>query len=163
MGAPDFKSGRGPGQLHRSPLLMTDAEYLERFNNDYWATLRQGGVDALSRLQRDALCIMNFQGEINNGGMHQYLFNSSGDFARETPDVLRRIGATVPAALLDRANAYFGPEGPPISRDLRMEQLLALPEDKQQEIHNLTKEFFDAEDRGLCLADLFDAYVVANK
>ena len=142
---------------------MTDAEYLERFNNDYWLTLRQGGVDTLSRLQRDALCIMKFQLEINNGGMHQYMLNSSGDFARETPDVLRRIGATVAAVLLDRANAYFGPEGPPISRDSRMEQLLALPEDKQQEIHHLTDEFFDAEDRGLSLAYLFDAYVLAQR
>jgi hypothetical protein len=142
---------------------MTDAEYLERFNNDYWLTLRQGGVDALSRLQRDALCIMNFQAEINNGGMHQYLFNSSGDFARETPDVLRRIGAPVAAVLLERANAYFGPEGPPTNRDSRMEQLLALPEDEQQEIHHLTDEFFDAEDAGLSLADLFDAYVLAQR
>ena len=142
---------------------MTDTEYLERFNRDYWLTLKQGGVDSLSRLQREALCILAFQTEINNGGMHQYLFNSAGDYARETPDVLRRIGSDFVAALLERANSYFGAEGPPVDRDSRMKQLLALPEEKQQEIHQLTGEFFDAEDRGLSLADLFDAYVLAQR
>ena len=142
---------------------MTDADYLERFNTEYWRTLKDGGVPALSRLQRDALCIMSFQGEINNGGMHQYLLNSSGDLAQETPDVMRRIGADDAAALLERANCYFGPTGPPTDRDARMEILLALPEDKQQEIHNLTDEFYDAEDRGLSLADLFDAYVLSQR
>ncbi|MBI2841295.1 MAG: DMP19 family protein [Acidobacteria bacterium] len=142
---------------------MTDAEYLEQCNDDYWRTLEKSGVDGLSRLQRDALCIMNLQAELNNGGLHQYLINSSGDLAGETPAVLRRIGADDAAALLDRANAYFGPDGPPVDRDSRMGQLLALPEGRQQEIHDLTDEFFDAEDRGLSLADLFDAYVLSQR
>ncbi len=142
---------------------MTDAEYLERFNAEYWETLEGGGVPALSRLQRDALCIMSFQGEINNGGMHQYLLNSSGDLAKETPDVMRRIGADDAAAILERANGYFGPTGPPTDRDTRMAMLLALPEDKQQQIHDFTDDFYDAEDQGLSLADLFDAYVLSQR
>ncbi|MEI8383583.1 MAG: DMP19 family protein [Planctomycetota bacterium] len=142
---------------------MTDAEYLDQFNDEFWRTLKNGGVDALSRLQRDALCIMNFQAEINNGGMHQYFYNSSGDFAKETPDVMRRIGADEVTVLLDRANGYFGASGPPTNRDTRMEQLLSLPENRQQEIHDLTDEFYDAEDRGLSLADLFDAYVLSKR
>lgn len=142
---------------------MTDAECLERFNAEYWRTLKDGGVPALSRLQRDALCIMSFQGEINNGGMHQYLFNSSGDLAKETTDVMRRIGAHNAAAILERANDYVGPAGPPTDRDARMALLLALPEDKQQVIHDLTGDFYDAEDQGLCLADLFDAYVLSQR
>jgi hypothetical protein len=59
---------------------MTDAEYLDWFNREFWRTLHGPGVASLSRLQRDALCVMNFQAELNNGGMHQYLLNSSGDF-----------------------------------------------------------------------------------
>ncbi|MEQ8785250.1 MAG: DMP19 family protein [Pirellulaceae bacterium] len=142
---------------------MTDAEFLKRFNTEYWQTLKDGGVPALSRLQRDALCIMSFQGEINDGGMHQYLLNSSGDLAKETPDVLKRIGADAAAEILERANDYFGPIGPPVDRDTRVEMLLALPEDKQQQIHDLTDDFYDAEDQGLCLADLFDAYVLSHR
>ena len=142
---------------------MTDDEFLEQFNTEYWRTIEEGGADALSPLQRDALCVMSFQGELNNGGMHQYLFNSSGDLARETPDVLRRIGADDIASLLETANAYFGSDGPPVDRDSRVSELLALPEDEQQAIHDLSDEFFDAEDGGLCLADLFDAYVLSQR
>ena len=74
-------------------MRMTDAEYLGWFNREFWRTLQRQGVASLSRLQRDALCVLNFQAEVNNGGVHQYLLNSSGDFAKETPDVFRRIGA----------------------------------------------------------------------
>lgn len=142
---------------------MTDAEYLEQFNTEYWQTLERGGVAALSRLQRDALCIMSFQGEINNGGMHQYLLNSSGDLAQETPDVMKRIGAPVAAEILERANNYFGPAGPPTDRETRMEILLALPENVEQQIYDLTNDFYNAEDDGLSLADLFDAYVLSQR
>ena len=142
---------------------MTDAEYLDWFNRDFWGTLHGPGVGSLSRLQRDALCVMNFQAELNNGGMHQYLLNSSGDFARETPDVFRRIGAAEAAQILDEANAFFGPNGPPTDREARMAALLALPKTAEDRIHTLSKEFYDAEDRGLSLADLFDAYVLSQK
>src|SRR6516162_5263230 len=106
---------------------MTDAEYLDWFNREFWRTLQAEGVKALSRLQRDALCVMSFQGEMNNGGMHQYLLNSSGDFARESPEVFRRIGAETAARILEEANAFFGPQGPPTDREKRMAILLALP------------------------------------
>ena len=142
---------------------MTDAEYLEWFNREFWRTLHGPGVASLSRLQRDALCVMNFQIELNNGGMHQYLFNSSGDFAQETPEVFRRIGSHEAARLLEEANAFFGPSDPPTDRETRMAALLALPKSAEDRIYALSQEFYDAEDRGLSLADLFDAYVLAQK
>ena len=142
---------------------MTDAEYLGQFNREFWSTLRDQGVESLSRLQRDALCVMNFQAEMNNGGMHQYLFNSSGDFARETPSVFRRIGAEEAAGIIEEANAFFGPEGPPTNRDTRTAVLLAFPKNIENRIYALSDEFYDAEDRGLSLADLFDAYVLSQR
>jgi hypothetical protein len=79
---------------------MTDAEHVALFNREFWRALHGNGVAALSRLQWDALCVMNFQAEINNGGMHKCLFNSSGDYASETPDVFRRIRADEAARIL---------------------------------------------------------------
>jgi uncharacterized protein DUF4375 len=143
--------------------MMTDSEYLEWFNREFWRTLREDGVAALSRLQRDALCVMNFQGEVNNGGVHQYLYNSSGDFAKETPEVFRRIGAEPAARLLEEVNAYFGPQGPPTDRDARMDVLLAFPQDVEERIDALSKAFYDAEDQGMSLADLFDTYVLSQR
>jgi hypothetical protein len=142
---------------------MTDAEYLHWFNREFWRILHGPGVGSLSRLQRDALCVMNFQAELNSGGMHQYLLNSSGDFAKETPDVFRRIGADEAARILDEANAFFGPDGPPTDRDTRMAALLAFPKHTEDRIYKLSKEFYDAEDRGLSLADLFDAHVLSQR
>ncbi len=142
---------------------MTDAEYLDWFNREFWRTLHGPGVGSLSRLQRDALCVMNFQAELNNGGMHQYLLNSSGDFAKETPDVFRRIGAAEAASILEEANAFFGPEGPPVDRETRMTVLLALPKSVEGRIHALSDDFYDAEDRGMSLADLFDEYVLSQR
>jgi hypothetical protein len=142
---------------------MTDAQYLDWFNREFWRTLHGDGVAALSRLQRDALCVMNFQAELNNGGMHQYLLNSSGDFAKETPEVFRRIGADEAARILHEANDFFGPGGPPTDRETRIEDLLAFPKDTEDRIHALSKEFYDAEDRGLSLADLLDAFVLSQR
>jgi hypothetical protein len=142
---------------------MRDAEYLDWFNCEFWRTVRGPGIPSLSRLQRDALCVMNFQTDLNNGGMHQYLVNSSGDFAKETPDVLRRIGAEEAARILEELNILFGPEGPPTDREARMAALLALPKNAEDRIYALSREFYDAEDRGLSLADLFDAYVLSQR
>jgi Domain of unknown function (DUF4375) len=142
---------------------MTDAEFLDWFNREFWRTLDGDGITALSPLQRDALCVMNFQAELNNGGMHQYLLNSSGDFAKETPEVFRRIGADEAARILQEANNFFGPEGPPMDREARMAALLAFPKGVEDRIHALSREFYDAEDRGLSLADLFDAFVLSRR
>jgi len=142
---------------------MTDAEYLDWFNREFWRTLEERGVTALSRLQRDALCVMNFQGEVNNGGIHQYFYNSSGDFAKETPDVFRRIGAEPAARILEEANALFGPDGPSTERNARQHALLAFPKPVEQRIDTLTKAFYAAEDEGMSLADLFDTYVLSQR
>jgi hypothetical protein len=142
---------------------MTDAEYLRWFNKEFWGAIEGRGVSSLSRLQRDALCVMNFQAEINNGGIHQYFFNSSGDLAKETPEVFRRIGAEKAASILEEGNALFGPEGPPIDREARMEALLRFSKSAEDRIDALSEAFYDAEDCGLCLADLLDAYILGQK
>src|SRR5438876_167697 len=137
---------------------MTDAEYLDWFNRNFWRTLHGSGIAALSRLERDALCVASFQVELNSGGMHQYFLNSSGDFANETPDVFRRIGADEAARILEEANAFFGPAGPPTDPETRMRALLTFPKNVEDRIYALSNEFYNAEDHGLSLADLFDAF-----
>ena len=44
-----------------------------------------------------------------------------------------------------------------------MAALLAIPKNEEDRIYALSKEFYDAEARGLSLADLFDAYVLSQK
>jgi hypothetical protein len=142
---------------------MTDAECLKLFNREFWHRLHEMGVDSLSRLQRDALCILNFQVEVNNGGISTYLTNSSGDYARETPGVFRRIGAEEAARILEEANGFFGQQGPPVNREERMAVWHTFSMETKERIAALTKEFYKVEDRGVILADLFDAYVLSQR
>jgi len=45
------------------------------------------------------------EAEVNNGGFHQYFWNSSGNFARDALDGLKLIGAQAHAKLLQQAMA----------------------------------------------------------
>jgi hypothetical protein len=44
-----------------------------------------------------------------------------------------------------------------------MAVLLAFPKRVEDRIHSLSNEFYDAEDRGLSLADLFGAFVLLKR
>lgn len=142
---------------------MTNTEYLDWFGQECRRTIKEHGVEGLSRLQRDALCTVNFQAEVNNGGIHQYLYNSSGDFAKETPAVFRRMRAEVAAEILEQVNSLFGPEGPPIEREVRIEKLDGFSVEDELRIDKLTSAFYDAEDQGLCLADLLDEHILRQR
>ena len=80
----------------------------------------------LSEVDRVLVSIWALEGDVNNGGFHQYYFNTSGDTAYYAPAALRAIGAQLMADIVEKANSLFGPNGPPISRDERQEALLAL-------------------------------------
>jgi hypothetical protein len=41
--------------------------------------------------------------EVNNGGLDQYFFNSSGEYAHETVEALKSIGAFKTASILQEA------------------------------------------------------------
>jgi hypothetical protein len=57
--------------------------------------------------------------EIQNGGLHQFFANSSGDLAEDAKQGLREIGATNVLAVLMRASAIFPNGMVPTSRDTR--------------------------------------------
>jgi len=61
--------------------------------------------------------------EVNNGGFHQFYFNSAGDCATETPAALRAIGAYQVAAVVEQANALFPGGAPPVDRSERQRVL----------------------------------------
>jgi hypothetical protein len=44
-----------------------------------------------------------------------------------------------------------------------MAALLALPKNSEDRIYALSREFYRAEDLGLSLADLFDAFVLSRR
>jgi Domain of unknown function (DUF4375) len=53
--------------------------------------------------------VWDIEAQVNNGGFHQYVWNSTGRFAPQAPEALRSIGAQAIAGITDRALAALGP------------------------------------------------------
>lgn len=104
------------------------------------------GYEKLSENERLVYAIWWLEGEINNGGFHQYFWNSAGDNTRDTLIFLSTIGASHTAELLTRACVVaFGGEAPD-RRDLRQE-LLAIDEDvKREQLELLDDMFYEYRD-----------------
>jgi len=64
-----------------------------------------------------------FQSEVNNGGLHQFFFNSTGILAPEAASALKAIGLREWSAVLLEAMQYFGE---PYPRE-RMSRIHMLP------------------------------------
>jgi hypothetical protein len=56
---------------------------------------------------RAVYLVRMFGGQLSNGGFHQFLANSSGDYAAETLEALRQVGAVVSSELLGQALSLF--------------------------------------------------------
>lgn len=56
------------------------------------------------------------EGEVNNGGYNQFYFNSSGQFYKHLPEMLKLVGAIKFADLTQRANNTFEKENPKITQ-----------------------------------------------
>jgi hypothetical protein len=78
---------------------------------------------ALPRRDRYVWDISWFEAEVMNGGIHQYLANSSGDHAAACVEALTDIGATNALALLTNATELFPKGGPSKDRTEREAQL----------------------------------------
>jgi uncharacterized protein DUF4375 len=105
------------------------------------------------------VAVWTLEADVNNGGFDQYYLNSSGDNAWYAPAALRAIGAEQTAAIAQRANAAFGPDGPPPDRDARLAAM-----DKLEEVD----ELWDDCDQAFYayphdLTALLSAYVQSHK
>jgi len=112
--------------------------------------------EQLTRPEQIFYGVWELEAEVNNGGFHQYFFNSSGDYAFAIVDALKEIGAHQAATIVHRAIRLF--DGGLFSRDLaaRQTQLLALPENSNTKFNRVDEEFYQYPDN---LTDLLYAYV----
>jgi hypothetical protein len=67
------------------------------------------GIDSLSPQEKIFFVVFDFEMELYNGGVAQYLVNSSGNNANEVSSALYAIGAIKSAELI-RGFLYFFPE-----------------------------------------------------
>lgn len=97
------------------------------------------GYDQLNMGRQMAVRFWWLTAELNNGGLDQYFWNSSGDFASGTIDDLRRIGHEPAAEILANASRkLFGDSEPPRE---------TLPRREAIEAYYGTHPFNDDDDR----------------
>jgi hypothetical protein len=98
------------------------------------------GFDALGRPEQEAVALYWLEGELMNGGLHQFFGNSSGDLSEHVRSGLQRLDCPVSLGLFDTAVATLGVGSALASRDARNEALQRL---------GLDVDPFDAETRAL--------------
>ena len=113
------------------------------------------GFAHLSQPEQIVGCLTELEMEVNNGGFHQYYWNSAGDHALETVHALRALGAHHTESLLVGANALFGEEGPSADRNHRWRQLDSLGEQATSLWFELDGAFFEYKDNLSALAARF--------
>lgn len=85
-------------------------------------------IRVLNQSQKIVLIIENLEREINNGGFNQFYFNSSGNFANETLEYLKIIGANSTFEIVKKANDEFPNGFVPSDRGERTDILLEIEE-----------------------------------
>jgi hypothetical protein len=115
--------------------------------------------EELTEAERVIVTVWGLEADVNNGGFDQYFFNSWGDYAFFAPSALERIGAPTMAAIASRANAVFGPDGPPRDRFVRQDKLLQLGESAADLLNDLDNEFYRYPDP---LSTLMHEYITTH-
>jgi hypothetical protein len=92
-----------------------------------------------------AALIQALEDEVNNGGFHQFSYNSAGDNTRETIQAIEAVGAVRMADIVKRAAAKFPGEMPPKDRFVRQDALLENFPDAAA-FRELDEEFYDYPD-----------------
>lgn len=103
-------------------MVVRDA-LLDRAVDTAFERLAGAGYASLSPAHRVLVCVWGACGEIENGGFEQFFFNTSGDWALETPDAFRAISAPDLADLVARAIREFPGGNPSRDLDTRREEL----------------------------------------
>ncbi|MBU2019670.1 MAG: DMP19 family protein [Bacteroidetes bacterium] len=117
-------------------------------------------INVLSDAEKVVLFVENLEREVNNGGFNQFFFNSSGDFANETLEALKLIGANKTAEIVIRAYNEWPNTNIPSER-LERQNILEEIEDKAEETwNNCDTQFYEYNDD---ISSLLLIYVKANK
>lgn len=117
-------------------------------------------IDQLNESQKILLIVQNLEREINNGGFHQFYWNSSGNYANETINALIKIGANKTAKIVKKANSEFKNETVPKNRVKRQNKLELIDKQVKENWNKCNSEFYLYQDN---LTELLIAFVLKNK
>jgi hypothetical protein len=136
---------------------VSDREpYLIQLSERLVPLIRESSPPELTAPERVFVYVWEVEAEVNNGGFHQYHFNSSGDLALEAAAAFDAIGAPLTANIVRAANEIF-PNSPPRDRSARQDALDSIGEVAFDELDS--RFYAYAED----LSSLLYAYVQQHK
>jgi len=104
----------------------------------------QLGFDKLNDDEKIIYCVWWLEAEVNNGGSHQYFFNSAGDYTAETLLALEKIGANQTKKWLEQAVLIaFKHQHPPKDRKERQAILIKLNDNDLKLLDDLDEDFYE--------------------
>jgi len=122
-----------------------------------WDRVYKDGFGKLTDPQRAYLILNLLDAEVCNGGFHQYYVNSYSENAHLAPAAATLVGAPDYLELIRKANACFGPDGPPSDRDLRHERLSRFTPGVDETLRKLDSEYYARPVKLPALLSLFAA------
>jgi hypothetical protein len=147
-------------EIEKALLIEDETEAVLKIQELLWKkTEPYDDFENLNEAEKTFLYIGMLEAEINNGGFDQYFFNSSGDYANEALEALKKIGAFKTAKIVEEAYRYF-PENPmPKDNEKRRELLENINEQTSEKWTQLEDKFYLYEEN---LGGLVLAYVRKN-
>ena len=141
--------------------MQNESDFLIAMNGWLCKKCNYGdNIEKLSYAERVFYTVFQLEGEVNNGGFSQYLYNSSGDFANEIVKALCEIKAYKTADICDAALTALGSEIPE-NWELRQEKLESMITDEVGEIlDEYDNEFYSCSDN---LEELSYKFIITNK
>lgn len=103
-------------------------------------------LERLTDQQKNFLYNQNLEREVNNGGFKQFFYNSSGEFAHETINSLKIIGAHKTATIVQEAINQFPNNKIPKDRIERINLIENLSENVEIIWDELDQKFFIYEE-----------------
>lgn len=127
-------------------LTPQQMDALFKTSQKVFARLENIGFEKMTIAEQTFLCVWHLDGEVNNGGFDQFFWNSSGDYANETPSALDKIGAAKTADIVRRANKLFNNSSPSKNRASRQNELDVVRNLPGQMLGALDDEFYKRPD-----------------
>ena len=133
--------------------------YLISLSEKIYDRLFEWHYHRLTKPEQIFFCIWELESQVNNGGFHQYFFNS-GEYTNETVEALKEIGALYTAGILQNACEVFPDSKVPKEIKIRHDLLLAIGKEKEDYLDELDNTFYKYEDN---LSELLYEYVQNNR
>lgn len=132
------------GANRRVDLLME--QLWKRLPSDASSSAIHDQLAKLPEAERNLMVINNFNEEFENGGIHQFFFNSSGDTAPDVYQAMVALGLERQARLMQQAMALFSAPYP-TDRTLRASSYIGKRdlEGFETELADITDDFYTIE------------------